>query len=112
MADASLRSTVQSAGAVKPLLWILKRPEPSLVPMAVSGGEYREDTYDLEPKLPHIHAFGGTAAHARYPVRVAAGRHSRRDGDARLLEIHGGKPYYAHLGRPLAEVADLIPCTN
>src|SRR5215204_6640578 len=34
VADPSLTSTVQSAGAVKPLLSILKRPEPSLVPMA------------------------------------------------------------------------------
>jgi hypothetical protein len=30
----------------------------------------------------------------------------------KLLEIHGDKPYYAHLGRPLAEAADLIPSTN
>jgi len=34
LADPSLTSTVQSAGAVKPLLSILKRPDPSLVPMA------------------------------------------------------------------------------
>lgn len=34
VADPSLTSTVQSEGAVKPLLSILKRPEPSLVPMA------------------------------------------------------------------------------
>src|ERR687883_674001 len=34
VAEPSLTSTVQSAGAVKPLLSILKRPEPSLVPMA------------------------------------------------------------------------------
>src|SRR5829696_7355255 len=34
VADPSLTSTVQSAGAAKPLLSILKRPEPSLVPMA------------------------------------------------------------------------------
>src|SRR5215216_4558693 len=34
VADPSLTSTVQSAGAVKPLLSILKRPSPSLVPMA------------------------------------------------------------------------------
>ncbi len=34
LADPSLTSTVQSAGAVKPLLSILKRPAPSLVPMA------------------------------------------------------------------------------
>jgi hypothetical protein len=34
VADLSLTSTVQSAGAVKPLLSILKRPDPSLVPMA------------------------------------------------------------------------------
>lgn len=33
VADPSLTSTVQSAGAVKPLLSILKLPEPSLVPM-------------------------------------------------------------------------------
>jgi len=34
LADPSLTSTVQSAGAVKPLLSILKRPDASLVPMA------------------------------------------------------------------------------
>jgi hypothetical protein len=34
VADPSLTSTVQSAGAVKPLLSILKRPEPSLVAIA------------------------------------------------------------------------------
>lgn len=34
VADPSLTSTVQSAGAVKPLRSILKPPEPSLVPMA------------------------------------------------------------------------------
>jgi hypothetical protein len=34
VADPSLTSTVQSAGAVKPLLSILKRPDPSLVPIA------------------------------------------------------------------------------
>ena len=34
VAEPSLTSTVQSAGAVKPLLSILKRPLPSLVPMA------------------------------------------------------------------------------
>src|SRR5215211_4377273 len=34
VADPSVTSTVQSAGAVKPLLSILKRPEPSLVPIA------------------------------------------------------------------------------
>src|SRR5215210_9202965 len=34
LADPSLTSTVQSAGAVKPLRSILKRPDPSLVPMA------------------------------------------------------------------------------
>jgi hypothetical protein len=34
MAEPSLTSTVQSAGAAKPLLSILKRPLPSLVPMA------------------------------------------------------------------------------
>ena len=34
VADPSLTSTVQSAGAAKPLLSILKRPDPSLVPMA------------------------------------------------------------------------------
>ncbi|HEX2728270.1 MAG TPA: hypothetical protein VHM16_00860, partial [Rubrobacteraceae bacterium] len=34
VADPSLTSTVQSAGAVKPLLSILKLPAPSLVPIA------------------------------------------------------------------------------
>src|SRR5215211_4487452 len=34
VADPSLTSTVQSAGAAKPLLSMLKRPEPSLVPIA------------------------------------------------------------------------------
>src|SRR5215217_5693374 len=34
VADPSLTSTVQSAGAVNPSRWSLKRPAPSLVPIA------------------------------------------------------------------------------